>query len=52
MFHYNWAVGEYSKIAVVFSGRRSFHIHVLDFNIRDWTSYNERKPIKSQSNQM
>jgi len=37
----------YSKIAIVFSGRRGFHIHVLDFNIRDWTSYNEKNPIKS-----
>lgn len=37
----------YSKIAIVFSGRRGFHIHVLDFNVKDWTSYNERNPIKS-----
>jgi DNA primase catalytic subunit len=37
----------YSDIAIVFSGRRGFHIHVLDFNLRDWTRYNERNPIKS-----
>ena len=37
----------YSKILVVFSGRRGFHIHVLDFNLRDWTYYNGRNPIKS-----
>ena len=37
----------YSKVAIVFSGRRGFHIHVLDFNVRDWTSYNEKNPIKS-----
>lgn len=37
----------YSNIAIVFSGRRGFHIHVLDFDFRDWTRYNERNPIKS-----
>jgi len=37
----------YMDIAIVFSGRRGFHIHVLDFNIHDWTTYNERNPIKS-----
>lgn len=37
----------YSKIAVVFSGRRGFHIHVFDFNLRDWTRYDQRNPIKS-----
>jgi hypothetical protein len=37
----------YSKATVVFSGRRGFHIHVLDFNIRDWTHYNEKNPVKS-----
>jgi DNA primase catalytic subunit len=37
----------YSDIAIVFSGKRGFHIHVLDFNFRDWTHYNERNPIKS-----
>jgi len=37
----------YSKIQIVFSGRRGFHAHVLDFNLRDWTYYNERDPIKS-----
>ena len=37
----------YSDIAIAFSGKRGFHIHVLDFNFRDWTHYNERNPIKS-----
>ena len=37
----------YSDIRIVFSGRRGFHIHILDFNVRDWTEYNEENPIKS-----
>jgi DNA primase catalytic subunit len=37
----------YKDIQIVFSGRRGFHIHVLDFNLRDWTYYNDRNPIKS-----
>lgn len=37
----------YSKIAIVFSGKRGFHIHVLDFDYRDWTNFNERDPIKT-----
>ena len=37
----------YSKIQIVFSGRRGFHIHVLDFDVRDWTRYDEKNPIKS-----
>jgi len=37
----------YSNIRVVFSGRRGFHIHVLDFNVRDWTEYSGEDPIKS-----
>jgi len=37
----------YSKISITFSGRRGFHIWVSDFNLRDWTHYNERNPIKS-----
>lgn len=35
----------YSKLAVVFSGRAGFHIHVLGFNYKDWVSYRERTPI-------
>jgi len=38
----------YSDLMIVFSGRKGFHIHILDFNLRDWTCYNERNPIKSQ----
>ena len=37
----------YRDIHIVFSGRRGFHIHVLDFDLRDWASYNARNPIKS-----
>ena len=37
----------YDDVRLVFSGKRGFHIHVLDFNLRDWTRYNERNPIKS-----
>ena len=37
----------YSDIQIVFSGRRGFHIHVLDFDMRDWTSYYEKDPIKN-----
>ncbi|MDH5686337.1 MAG: hypothetical protein OEZ48_00505 [Candidatus Bathyarchaeota archaeon] len=38
----------HSNLMIVFSARKGFHIHVLDFNLRDWTYYNERNPIKSQ----
>jgi DNA primase catalytic subunit len=37
----------HSDIRIIFSGKRGFHIHVLDFNLRDWTRYNTRNPIKS-----
>jgi DNA primase catalytic subunit len=37
----------YKDIQIVFSDRRGFHIHVLDFNLRDWTYYNDHHPIKS-----
>jgi DNA primase catalytic subunit len=37
----------YSDIAIVFSGRRGFHIHVKDFDLVDWTYYDPRNPIKS-----
>lgn len=41
-------IGEnYSDIRIVFSGKRGFHIHVLDFSLRDWTRYNAVNPIKS-----
>ena len=43
-----WKIKEnYKDIHVVFSGRRGFHIHILDFNVRDWTLYNEKNPLKS-----
>lgn len=37
----------YSDIAIVFSGKRGFHIHVFDFNVNHWTYYNHKNPIKS-----
>jgi DNA primase catalytic subunit len=37
----------YRDIQIVFSGRRGFHIHVLNFDFRDWTHYNPKNPIKS-----
>jgi hypothetical protein len=37
----------YSDISIVFSGKKGFHVHVLDFDVRDWTHYDERNPIKS-----
>ncbi len=37
----------YSDIRIVFSGKRGFHIHVRDFEIRDWTPYDASNPIKS-----
>ena len=37
----------YSDIHVVFSGRKGFHCHILDFDLRDWTYYNDRTPLKS-----
>jgi DNA primase catalytic subunit len=35
----------YSKFAVIFSGRAGFHVHVLDFDYRDWVSYRVFDPI-------
>lgn len=37
----------YSRVKVVFSGRRGFHIHVLDFDFRDWTENHEHNPVKA-----
>jgi len=37
----------YSDIHIVFSGKKGFHVHVLDFDVRDWTYYDESDPIKS-----
>jgi DNA primase catalytic subunit len=37
----------YSDIRIVFSGKMGFHIHVRNFNVRDWTHYDSRDPIKS-----
>jgi hypothetical protein len=37
----------YSDIRVVFSGQRGFHVHVLDFELRDWTRYDEKNPLRS-----
>lgn len=35
----------YSRLAIVFSGRAGFHIHVSDFNYKDWAGYREKDPI-------
>ena len=35
----------YRKLAIVFSGRMGFHVHVLDFEYSDWVPYRERDPI-------
>ena len=37
----------YNDVRVVFSGKRGFHIHVMDFEVRDWTCYDERNPLRS-----
>ncbi|MEM3467092.1 MAG: DNA primase small subunit domain-containing protein, partial [Candidatus Jordarchaeales archaeon] len=37
----------YESIKIVFNGAKGFHIHMLDFNVRDWTRYNEHDPVKS-----
>jgi len=35
----------YSRLAIVFSGRLGFHVHVLDFHYKDWARYKEKDPI-------
>jgi hypothetical protein len=41
-------IGEnYRDIRIVFSGKSGFHIHVLDFELRDWAIYNEKHSLKS-----
>lgn len=41
-------IGEnYQDIRVVFSGKSGFHIHVLDFDVRDWTYYSDDDPLRS-----
>lgn len=37
----------YSNIHIVFSGKNGFHIHVLDFDVRDWTQKNYRNLVKT-----
>jgi hypothetical protein len=37
------------NIQIVFSGRRGFHIHVLDFNYRDWSAPNPKNPMKTMA---
>lgn len=37
----------YSNIHIVFSGNGGFHIHVLDFDVRDWTQKNYRNLVKT-----
>jgi hypothetical protein len=37
----------YIDVHMVFSGHRGFHIHVLDFDVRDYTIYMPTNPLKS-----
>ena len=37
----------YGDIFIVFSGLHGFHIHVRDFEVRDWTYYDAGNPLKS-----
>jgi hypothetical protein len=37
----------YRDVRVVFSGKSGFHIHVLDFDVQDWTFYCEEDPLRS-----
>jgi DNA primase catalytic subunit len=37
----------HSDVHTVFSGHRGFHIHVLDFDVRDYTIYMPSNPLKS-----
>jgi len=37
----------YNDVRMVFSGKRGFHVHVLDFEVRDWTRFDERDPLRS-----
>ena len=37
----------YRNIDLVFSGKHGFHIHVHDFEVRDWTYYDDKNPLKS-----
>jgi len=39
----------YRDIRIVFSGKSGFHVHVLDFEVRDWVSYDERHPLRSHA---
>jgi DNA primase catalytic subunit len=38
----------YSRLAVVFSGRRGFHLHVLDFMANDWTRLEPMNPLSAR----
>jgi DNA primase catalytic subunit len=35
----------YRDLAIVFSGRMGFHVHVMDFDYRDWATYREKDPV-------
>jgi hypothetical protein len=37
----------YNDVRIVFSGHRGYHIHVLDFDVRDFTIYLHKHPLKS-----
>lgn len=35
----------YSHLAIVFSGRAGFHVHVMDFDYHDWVPYSQEDPV-------
>ena len=37
----------YRNLRIVFSGKNGFHIHVLDFDLKDWVRYDEKNPLCS-----
>jgi DNA primase catalytic subunit len=39
----------YDDMAIVFSGRRGYHLHTLDFDVHDWVRYDPRDPFGSQA---
>ncbi len=39
----------YSKFGIVFSGRRGFHAHVFDFDVKDWTRFDPKDPLRSHA---